>query len=49
VAAIAATAGPRWALIGPGLVIVAGAGTLLLRGNPASFGEKERNRQASDI
>ena len=35
VAAIAATAGPRWALIGPGLVIVAGAGTLLLCGNPA--------------
>jgi MFS family permease len=44
VAAIAVTAGTRWALIGPGLVIVAGAGTLLLRGNPA---KKERSRTSS--
>ena len=40
VAAIAATAGPRWALIGPGVAIVACAGTLLLRTNPAPFGPK---------
>jgi MFS family permease len=44
VAAIAATAGIRWALFGPGLAIVACAVILTLSGHSGSFGNKTEGR-----
>jgi MFS family permease len=45
VAAIAATAGIRWALFGPGLAIVACAGILALNSHSSSFGNKNRTAE----